>query len=152
MLRLGWIACLVSVAGLAGCGGSSPAAVLPTTVPVGGVVLLDGKPLPRASVKFIPRGATKGVECYGITDDMGKYELMQMRGGTGAPPGEYMVVVNAFAKPDGTPVSMGPGDPPPANVGAVESLPPRYSSYRESKLMAQVSASGGEFKFDLKSR
>lgn len=152
MLRLGWIASLVAVAGLTGCGGGAPAAVLPTTVPVGGVVTLDGKPLPWANVKFIPRGATKGVECYGITDDMGKYELMQMRGGTGAPPGEYMVVVNAFAKPDGTPVSMGPGDPPPANVGAVESLPPRYSSYSASKLMAQVPTNGGEFKFDLKSR
>jgi len=140
------------VASLLGCGGAPPAAGLPTTVPVGGVVTLDSKPLPRASVKFIPRGATKGVECYGITDEMGKYELMQLRGGTGAPPGEYMVVVNAFAKPDGTPVSMGPGDPPPANVGAVESLPPRYSSYTASKLMAQVPATGGQFPFDLKSR
>ncbi len=137
----------------AGCGGSStPKNPLPTTVPVGGVVTLDGKPLNRAAVKFIPDGETKGVECYGFTDESGRYELTQLRGGTGAPPGTYKVVISMFAKADGTPAEVGPNAPPPADQGAVEALPPQYSSYTASKLMAQVPPGGGDVKFELKSR
>lgn len=137
----------------AGCGGSAaPEKALPTTVPVSGVVTLDGKPLQKAAIRFVPRGETKGVDCYGFTDDTGRYELTQLRGGAGAPPGEYTVAFSQFAKPDGTPVGIGPNDPPPADQGAFESLPTRLSNPTESKIVAQVPQGGGELKFDLKSR
>lgn len=135
------------VAFLAGCGGSAEQKPLLTTVPVNGVVTFDGKPLPKAAVKFVPHGETKGVECFGVTDDAGRYELMQLRGATGAPPGNYRVVISQFAKADGTPVLPGAED-----LGAKEALPPRFSSASDSRLMAQVQAPGGEIRFDLKGR
>lgn len=151
MLRLA--ICLGVLVVASGCGGGGPKSPpLPATSPVKGAVTLDGKPLSQASVKFIPTGQTKGVECYGITDDSGSYELIQLRGASGAPPGDYMVVISRFAKPDGSPLPVGPDAPPPANVGAVESLPPQYSSFTGSKLKAQVPMGGGEFKFALKSK
>ena len=119
---------------------------------MGGVVTLDGKPLNRAAVKFIPNADTKGIECYGFTDEAGKYQLTQLRGAAGAPPGGYKVVISMFAKPDGTPAEVGPNAPPPADQGAVEALPPQYSSYTSTKLVAQVPEGGGDVKFELKSR
>lgn len=132
-----------------GCGGAETQGSLPETVPATGVVKLNGKPLPFASVMFIPQGATKGIECIGSTDESGMYSLKQIRGGDGAPPGEYKVVISRFLKPDGQPLS--PGEPP-ANVMATESLPAVYSDVTVSRLTASIPATGGEFPFDLKSR
>lgn len=137
------------LAGLSGCGGSAAEKPLPTTVPVTGTVTLKGKPVVSATVTFVPQGETKGVECVGFTDDSGKYQLKQIRGNEGAPPGSYKVVINQFVKGDGSPIKID-GSEAPANLGAVESLPVKYSSFLDSKLTAQVNNSGGEFNFDLK--
>jgi hypothetical protein len=138
-------------AGLFGCGGSAPPPKLPATVPASGLITLDGKPLPAANVVFIPRGMTKGLECFGATDDSGKFTLTQMRGQPGAPPGEYTVVVSKLVARDGKPLPPEAAEAP-ANFGAVESLPARYSSVSDSELIAQVQPSGGEYPFKLKSR
>ena len=135
--------------GLSGCGGGAEDTSLPTTVPVSGTVTLKGKPLVSATVTFVPQGETKGVECVGFTDDAGKFQLKQIRGAEGAPPGSYKVVINHFVKGDGSPIKID-GSEPPANLGAVESLPIKYSSFLDSKLTAQVNDAGGEFNFDLK--
>ena len=48
--------------------------------PVSGTVTLDGKPLERASVLFLPE---KGRPSFGVTDELGKYSLnysMDQRG------------------------------------------------------------------------
>lgn len=135
--------------GLSGCGGGAEEKPLPSTVPVTGAVTMKGKPLVSATVTFVPQGETKGVECVGFTDEAGKYQLKQIRGGEGAPPGSYKVVINHFVKGDGSPIKID-GSEPPANLGAVESLPIKYSSFLDSKLTAQVSDAGGEFNFDLK--
>lgn len=149
MLRTGM--CLVVLAVIVGCGGAAPAKPLPKTAPAVGLITLDGTPLPFATVMFAPRGATKGIECVGVTDETGKYTLTQTRGGEGVPPGEYTVVVSRYVRGDGTPIRLDPKEPP-ANQGAVESLPPQYSSSIDSVLVATVPETGGEFKFDLKSR
>jgi hypothetical protein len=146
---LGFVA-LSFVATWSGCGGETPAKSLPKTVEVAGLLRMDGKPLTSALVTFVPSGSTKGVECTGLTDDAGKFSLTQLRGGSGAPPGEYRVVVNRFVKGDGKPVALGMGEFP-ADVGAVESLPPRYSSM-ESTLTATVPPMGGAISLDLKSK
>ncbi len=139
------------VATLTGCGGAAVESnPLPATVPVTGVLRLDGKPLSLATVLFVPSGATKGVECVGFTDDEGKFSLEQIRGGKGAPPGEYRVAVSRYLK-NGEPVKLGP-DEFPANVGAVESMPLKYSSPTESILVVTVPPSGGEIPVELKSR
>lgn len=142
--------CLSLLGGVIGCGGGGGIA-LPKTVPAGGTITLDGKPLESASVTFSPKGTTKGIECVGVTDAAGKYKLKQIRGGDGVPPGEYAVIVNRYVKPDGTPVPLD-GTVAPADLGAVESLPPQYSNPTEPSLAATVPEKGGEFNFDLLSQ
>jgi len=139
-----WVLLIISGC-IVGCGGA-PAATLPETVPVTGVVTLDGKPLTAATITFIPQGQTKGIECQGTTDEEGRYQLQQQHGTEGAPPGSYKVVISRLLRGDGTPL-------PEAGAGAggiaVESLPPRYSDIRVSRLTAVIPQAGGEFKFDL---
>ncbi len=141
----------ILIIGTVGCGGGTDSKQLPKTAPASGVVTLNGKPLVFATVTFVPQGATKGIECVGMTDESGKYTLKQVRGGEGVPPGEYRVVINQLATSDGTPVKPG-GEVPPITLGAVESLPPIYSSFTNSKLSAKVTDTGGEFPFELKGK
>jgi hypothetical protein len=143
--------CLGILGGMIGCGSGVTQKSLPKTAPAVGVVTLGGVPLAFASVTFVPRSQANGIESVGVTDEQGHFALKQIRGKEGAPPGEYTVVINRFVKSDGTPVSLNKGEFP-ANVGAVESLPPQFSSYSESVLLANVPETGGEFKFDLASR
>jgi hypothetical protein len=143
--------CLGVLGAVLGCSGSGSAITLPDTVAALGVVTLDGKPAPFAMVTFVPRGGTKGIECIGVTDEAGEFQLKQVRGNPGVPPGEYTVVINRYVKSDGTPVALD-GSEPPANLGAVESLPAYYSNPGESMLSATVTPQGGAFNFDLKSK
>jgi hypothetical protein len=69
----------------AGCGGGSK------PVRVEGTVTLDGKPLPRATVSFMPVG--EGRAASGETDADGSFRLTTFRTNDGALPGEYKVVV-----------------------------------------------------------
>ncbi|MES2789935.1 MAG: carboxypeptidase regulatory-like domain-containing protein [Planctomycetota bacterium] len=149
MLRA-WVSIGI-LAGMIGCGGADASKALPKTVPATGVVTLDGNPLSNATLTFIPVGATQGIECFGATGEKGEFKMKQLRGQDGAPPGEYKVVISRYVKSDGKPIVLG-GDQLPANVGASESLPARYSAPQASKLSAVVPPTGGEFKFDLKSR
>lgn len=147
MLRV----CLVFgiLASFSGCGGETTKP-LPKTAPVTGKITLNGSPASSAMVTFIPTGATKGIECQAVTDPDGTYELKQIRGQAGAPPGDYKVIVNLYVTRDGKPVVLD-GEEAPANLGAVEALPSRYSNANESQLLAKVPDAGGNFDFDLAS-
>ncbi|MCI0462253.1 MAG: carboxypeptidase-like regulatory domain-containing protein [Gemmataceae bacterium] len=68
-----------------GCGGKKP-------VKVSGVVTLDGKPLPNATVSFNPAEAG-GQSANGRTDSSGAYQLTTYNTGDGALPGDYKVTV-----------------------------------------------------------
>ncbi len=136
---------------VSGCGSATGNPDSPQTVPVSGVIKLDEKPLPCALVTFIPQTAEQGVECVGMTDAEGRYRLKQIRGKEGAPVGSYTVVVSSLVDGKGQRIQPG-GDLTPADHGANESLPPRYSSYSDSKLTATVPAEGGEIEFALKSK
>src|SRR5262245_12374499 len=61
------------------------------TVKVEGVVTLDGKPLPAATVTFVPDG--NGRAASGRTDQDGIFRLTTFRTDDGAVPGEYKVTV-----------------------------------------------------------
>src|SRR5262245_65058575 len=78
------LACLVAV----GCGGSlSP----PSTVPVTGSVLVNGKPVAGITVKFHPQfdmGSVKFIP-NAMTDKDGRFTLNTAAPGDGAPKGEY---------------------------------------------------------------
>jgi hypothetical protein len=78
-------AALALLAALAagGCGGK--------TAKVQGVVTLDGKPLPGATVTFIPAGS--GRPAGGRSESDGSFRLTTFRPEDGALPGEYKVIV-----------------------------------------------------------
>ncbi|MBX3448274.1 MAG: carboxypeptidase regulatory-like domain-containing protein [Planctomycetaceae bacterium] len=145
---------LNSLAGLgllfvvSGCG-APQAAEQPPAQFVSGRITLDGEPLPGAIITFIPTGNTKGDECVGQADEAGLYTLSQFRGGVGAQSGKFRVVIEHHVKPDGTP--MGPGEAP-REVGAVQVLPPKYSSLASTVLEADVPEGGGEVSFELTSK
>lgn len=144
-------AALFLAVGLLGCGGGAPPSKpLPATVPVSGKVTLNGQPLPDAMVTFRPDGETKGVDSQGMTNAAGEFSLDQIRGGQGASLGTYRVTVSRFVTADGKPVVLDPATPP-ADAGAVESLPTKYSSAGETTLKATVAQTGNDaLKFELK--
>ena len=72
-----------------GCGGGD--------VELGGVqgtVRLDGKPLPDATVKFVPEGG--GRTAYGMTDAEGRYQLQYSAGSSGGLVGPTRIEVTTL--------------------------------------------------------
>lgn len=133
-----WI--IVGLFAMIGCGGSS---VKPKYVlhPVTGTVTLDGAPLKRAEVTFIPLGG--GVESTGMTDEKGVYQLAVRENEVGATAGDHKVYIRKRLKPDGSEIVPGPN----SGVGT-ESLPPKYSDMQRTTLKATVEA-GGKKKIDF---
>ena len=137
------------VAGLSGCGESAPEVKLPPTVPVSGVVKMDGQPLSNATVTFIPQDQKGGPECMGTTDDTGKYTLKQRGGAEGAPVGQHRVLISRMLRGDGSPI---PADGAGEGGVATETIPPKYSQSDATTLTATVPEGGGEVNFDLESK
>lgn len=73
---------------LIGCGPSNP-----PTYKVSGVVKLDGKPVPGATVTFLPDTGTDAQPATGTSDNEGKYSLTTFVSGDGAMKGMYLVTV-----------------------------------------------------------
>lgn len=150
MLRA--IAAGIVLLGLSGCGGDKP--IPPEkSVTVSGTVTMDGKPLDRATVRFIPQAeAGQGFGGSGLTDSAGKYELRSMAGEeavAGTPPGKYKVIITKLVKPDGSVADM---MEPPMMSAAREIIPLKYSDYSSTMLKEDVSSSGGTYNYDLKSK
>ena len=141
---------VVLVAAFVGC-----QAPPPNTIPVTGIVTLDGAPCADALVTFIPQGETKGNGGAGYTDAEGKFiaRLHDGQSGKGPPgllPGKYKVLINKSVNPDGSPAVRDP-NVAPIDSTARESLPAIYSDYEQSKLQVEVGLASVHEKFDLKS-
>jgi hypothetical protein len=78
---------LYALIAIAGCGDGRP-----ERVPVSGVVLIDGEPLGRGYVKFVP---ANGRPSLGKIAPDGKFILTCFDGGDGAIPGTHRVQVTA---------------------------------------------------------
>lgn len=83
----------------------------PKRVSVKGRVTLDGQPLANVSVHFKPVNHTPGNGSLGPTDADGNFTLLDVRGISGAIPGEYRVYFHRFdsapaPKPDLLPRSF----------------------------------------------
>lgn len=76
---------------LSGCGGADM-----KVAPVAGIVTLDGAPLERASVLFLPE---KGRPSFGVTDDQGHYTLIYSKDENGAEIGSCKVQVSTRMAP-----------------------------------------------------
>lgn len=93
----------------------------PEIASVEGNVTMDGKPLPNASVIFVPED---GRPAGATTDDQGHYVLTFTEGRRGAVPGRNKVQISTARDPSETPA----GEPIPA---APETVPMKYNAQTE---------------------
>lgn len=129
----------------AGCGPGRP-----KTLPVTGVVTLDGKPLEEASVLFAPEGG--GRPATGLTDKEGRFRLGTFVPGDGALPGKHLVSVvkkktsGVLTDADGLSGGVAPG-------GIVEHwfTPKRYADPKTSGLTAEVQPGMDPLRLELSS-
>jgi hypothetical protein len=110
-----------------GCGPAGP-----KTARVSGTITLEGKPLAKVGVTFLP--PKKGPIATGNTDENGQFTLTTVRKGDGAPVGSHKVTIGA------------------AEEGQkITNIAERYGNPHTTNLFADVKA--GEknvFTFDLK--
>ncbi|QDU37005.1 hypothetical protein Mal4_13080 [Maioricimonas rarisocia] len=147
MRRYAWHLGCLAVLMLCGCAKEGPE-YASDLVPVRGTVTLDGQPLADATVMFLAKQG-ESRQTFAMTDSSGQFALATGAGLEGALPGEYDVLITKFVMPDGSPA---PPDVAPMDVGAVEALPPQYSSPSSMTLTATIPESGGDVAFDLLSK
>src|SRR5205809_569937 len=113
---------IVVVLLLSGC---STSAKPYQTAPVAGLITLDGKPLARAHVTFMPvpgaqSGSQSGPEASGDTGDNGRYSLRTAFGDAGASVGKNRVMITTRkTEPD-------PTNPDRSKEVAKEQVPGKY--------------------------
>jgi hypothetical protein len=112
---------------------------------VGGLVTLDGKPLPTGVVTFTP--ASGGATGYAAIGEDGRYTV-QTGASAGLPPGEYVVTVAANG-PAATDSQPGRG---PLSDGIRPLVTPqRYADRAESPLRATLQSGTQELRLVLTS-
>lgn len=129
---IGWLAGLVL-----GCGGDKIA-----TVPVSGVITLDGQPLAEASVTFQPlSGDAAAPGSHGNTDAQGRFTLrVTVTNQPGAVVGKHQVRISAAPRTGGDDSQLVAADP----------VPPRY---RDGSETCDVPPKGtDQANFDMKSK
>lgn len=129
------VVCLAATISGIGCQRTVPA-----TIPVRGMLRLDGSPVVMMDVVFDPLPGTPGSGGIGRTGTDGRFELVAVVGGAksivkGARPGRYRVALAEpqFFSPDGTPL------PRPSSAGSV-AIPQRYMDPTASPLEVEVVA------------
>jgi hypothetical protein len=146
---LGAVAGCAAALALAGCQKKPP-----EIVPVSGVVLLNGQPLPHAVVTFTPMIQGFGAEyiATGVTDEKGRFRVA-CPGKDGAAAGENRVTVEDAPGPEGT---RGPGGEAQAAAARYAEglknrpIPPAYQSVARTPLAVTVAAGQGEYTLELK--
>lgn len=138
-----WLACLLSLAALSGCGKSTGAGTIPAT----GIVTFDGTPVEGASITFQPIGSDAKLASQATTDAAGKFELSTYASGgkfhPGIAPGQYAVSITKLDT-----ASIRDTLSPPKNL-----LPAKYANPNSSMLKAEVAAgSENRFEFPLVSK
>ena len=131
---------------LAGCGKAPP----PPIVAAEGVIRLDGKPLNKVEVRFIPQIAF-GPEyvAVGVTDEAGRFQLT-CKGQPGACACENRVIVMEAELP-----ARLKGEDAQSELAKYfqtlggRPLPDKYASLVDSPLTASVKAGQKDYNFDL---
>lgn len=121
-------------------------------MPVNGIVIVDGQPLPGAKVTFIPDKDSPGLGGIAETGSDGKFVILGAKGESGLQPGRYKVTVSKG-------VLKNPGGE--ESVGAIveeidlkDELPPMYSSPAQTQLVYTITGDGQpiEIKIDTKKK
>jgi hypothetical protein len=121
----------------------------PRLASVSGKVTLDGKPLPKATVTFVPIGKVNeasGKTAGGVTDAEGHYELTYSDGRPGCVVAKCRIHIT-------TATVENPDDRDGAQFlkKVRDKVPAKYSSVK-TELVREVKPAGGEENFDLTSR
>ena len=144
---------LVTVSGVIGCRDSR----YPPTFRVTGVITMQGEPVDRATVSFLPSDGQHPAN--GITDESGVFELSTFNRNDGATPGEFVVTIQKFPVVEIKTVPGGiPYDPEnetnadePRRRRVVENeLPKKYAGPKSSGFTATVDTNDeNHFEFEL---
>jgi hypothetical protein len=132
--------------GAAGCGKAPP----PPIVEAEGIVLLDGKPLKKVAVRFVPNDALgPQYVAVGVTDEAGRFKLT-CNGQSGACACENHVLVMeaefpAHLKGENAQVQL---DQYLRALGG-RPLPLRYANLVDSPLTVNVQADQKEYRIEL---
>ncbi len=134
---------------LVGCGGAK-------TLPVEGVVTLDGKPLAGASIQFVPQG--QGKDATGQTDNSGQFAMSTFQPRDGVLPGTYKVVISpptGAVDPtqygNAADAMSGASKAPAKKDSVAPAFPQQYTRADQTPLTQEVPVKG-QLKFDLKSK
>jgi hypothetical protein len=127
-------------------------------VRVEGVVTLDGKPVERAVVEFIPQRGRGAREANALTRGDGTFEMETLRPGDGVWPGDYKILVTKKELPPEPPPSRSaagmaprperflrenPGGPSRASREKMKNvLPARYGDATRTPLRCRVPPDG----------
>jgi hypothetical protein len=139
---VGGLAAAVVAAAVSGCGGGDGL----DRQSISGSVTLDGKPLEKGQIQFLPDVNAQGAATAGMAQiEGGSYSLSRA---DGLVPGSYKVSIYAGS---GDAESAAPETPGAAPKIKKDLIPAKYNS--QSKETAEVKAAGGNtFNFDLKSK
>ncbi len=113
------VVCVISLGSIGGCKGAR--------APVHGQVTLDGKPLARATVVFVP--VVRGKESRGVTNDNGEYILKFIREEQGGTVGKNTVQITKLR----------------THAESSDVVPAKYN--RETTLTAEVTSGDNVFDF-----
>ncbi len=127
------------------------------TVPVQGIVKLDGQPLKDAAVQFVPQGT--GRDATATTDANGKFVMSTFEPRDGAMPGSYKVVITSLGNVEATPTNVSADQAmaaasaaaAKAKANAGSQVPVAYTRLDKTPLKQDVPAIG-EIVFDIKSK
>ena len=129
----------------AGCGKA-----LPPIVPVEGVVILEGKPLPNVEVRLIPM-IDRGAECIarGVTDRDGRF-ILTCRG----QPGAYACENHVLVREAEIPAHLKSENAQAALATYLQGLagrplPEQYASLADNPLTIHVTADKQEYQIKL---
>jgi hypothetical protein len=133
----------------AGCGKQSP----PPVTEAGGVVLLNGNPLPNAQVQFVPDLSGFGAELNStaITDEQGRFQLTCAKDQqAGAVVAKHRVVVtDAPSKYRGPSAEAQAGYASYVKTLKNRPIPEQYGSVGGTPLRVEVKADQKEYKIEL---
>jgi hypothetical protein len=147
-VRSGLTAGICLVLAAAGCGKTPP-----PIVPVSGIVVLNGQPLPHAEVRFCPMFTGLGSEyiATGVTDDQGRFHLTcPIRDGAAAC--ENKVTVTDGPMPEGARgMSAAAQTKASAFLAGLKNrpIPPSYSNVAKTPLTVTVDPKTAEYKIEL---
>lgn len=155
-----WMTAGVMCASVVGCG---PKAKTLKTEEVEGLVTLDDKPVPEATVTFIPVQQDVGISATGMTDAEGKYRLTAMasgssaqaQAGAGTMPGEYYVGVVKVILPEhptSTEAAMPKEGQRPADSAMTYVVPQMYENPQKSGIKVTVKAGKNDIPIPLTSK